>query len=487
MDPDENRADFELLTSRWSDDLSGGSSRASSAVADHEVWPLSIRPSFVDHYMTGESVGSGSYAQVYECIDTRTLERCAMKVVDKAYLRRQAPTALSNQLREIRLLRHLHHPNIISMRECLHRGPKIHIILEYCPFALSDLLADQPDNKLNISVARDLFHQLCYGLQHLHSLGIVHRDIKPQNLLITNCGLLKIIDFGVSHILSIWNTSNDCSNYEGSPLFQAPEVVCGQASYSGFKVDVWSSGVTLYLMLFGAYPFMDEALLMLYDRILGQDFEMPNCAPNELILTDLIAIMLDKDASRRASIEQVLEHPWLQLKCFHSYAEEHVEFVDLVTSRQQPDLGQATSGGRSSARRDVYSSMSVLPYLYRHHFPLLPVTKAARRRSPSGSTSQSSAISSVDEQRPAIDRSIGEPSSSGPMPAREPTDDPNRILAHHDEPSDDAEAEGGRQNRLEWGTREQYELLRVPPVRANRVINAARRRKRRTQHRPGQS
>lgn len=473
----EDKRDFELLTRHHSQtstpSMSSLSSRPITSSPD-EIWPLYITPNFIEHYITGEIIGTGSYAEVRECIDTLTLERCALKIINKDYLRRQAPRALSNQMQEIRLLRHLRHPNIITMRGCLFKGPRIYIILEYCSFVLSDLLDEQIDNKLNVSIARDLFCQLCLGLNYLHSCGVVHRDIKPQNLLITNCGTLKIIDFGVSQILSMWNYNDLCSNYEGSPLFQAPEVVCGQPEYAGFKVDVWSSGVTLYLMLCGQYPFMDDALLGLYDKILGQDFQVPDFLPTKLVLTDLFAIMLDKNSDQRATIDQVLEHPWLKFQMNHDSDDEHVEFVDLVLSRQ-PQQQLSSQLFVPSYQRDVYKSISVLPYLYKHHFPDLPVTKVKRSSSELSDSStcnllttlslnNSSSPSVSPTSSASIDNQRAPSSASNDRSTSEETNSPNRVL--------DDETE------VEWGTKEQYHLMKVPPIRANRVNYPRRRRSR---------
>lgn len=454
---DQNKIDFELLRHR-----SSPSSTASSdkSTIDLNVWPLHLTPNFIRHYITGEIIGSGSYAEVRECVDTFTLERLAMKIVNKDYLRRQAPGALANQLQEIKLLRRLHHTNIVVMRDCLTIGSYIYIILEYCSFNLSDLLAEQSQAKLDPSLARDFFHQICSGVSYLHSTGIVHRDIKPQNMLINNNGILKIIDFGVAQILSIWQRSATCKNYEGSPLFQAPEVVAAMKEYVGTKVDVWSCGVTLYLMLFGEYPFMHEALLGLYDKILGQNFRIPQGPPGQAILSDLLSILLDKDYRRRATIDEVLQHPWLNLQ--HAAGsndddDEDSEFIDFVlssakshisrgpptvTQEAAPSVSQPLVVSKSSPLADVYKSMSVLPYLYRHHFPKLPL---ARRNS--SSSAQSERI----------------------LFQAKPEDNESHTLETSDQQKPSSSESDYEDENVQWGTREQYELMKLPQVRANRL------------------
>lgn len=441
----EDKLDFRLLTRQLSRSPSSAASSIESSPngEEAEVWPLHLTATFVEHYIIGESVGSGSYAEVRESINTHTLQRCVLKIINRNHLRRRAPRALANQLDEIRLLRRLKHVNVVEMTECLFIGAKVYIALEFCSFNLDELLREQcatNRNKLDVLIARDLFYQLCCGLNYLHAIGVVHRDIKPQNLLITNCGTLKIIDFGVSRLLSMWTQDDLCSNYEGSPLFQAPEVISSSQRYSGFKVDVWSAGVTLYLMLYGQYPFMDEALLGLYDKILGEKFVVPDEPPTQLALIDLLNKMLDKDHQSRASIEQLLQHCWLKL---HSPLGKGEFFEFVASSSSASSQVKSGAGYVTSHMKDMYKSMSVLPYLYRHHFPNLPITKASKS-SPSAYGERTLVLNEI----------------SPPPPP---------LLATTSESSSDSDS-----NQIEWGTREQYRLMKVLPIRANRV--ASRRR-----------
>lgn len=443
---DENKADFVLLQQRLARNAgapaaSSSSSSTTSTNSDtsvlSEIWPLRLSTSIIDDYVLGDVIGTGSYAQVRECIDRRSLERFAIKIVDTAYLKRKAPLSLVNQQQEIRLLKRLKHENIISMRECIMKDTKLYIVLDFCTYVLHDLLAHQPDKRLNADLARDLFTQLMHGMRYLHSLGIVHRDIKPQNLLITNCGKLKIIDFGVSHLLSMWQRDDICSNYEGSPLFQAPEVVTGQPKYAGYKVDVWSAGVTLYLMLFGRHPFEDDALLGLYDKILAEHWSIPAgiCMPNLRILIDLLALMLDKCAERRASVERVMTHPWLQLrpKNHPKQSEGHSEFLELATCVSY--MEQFTSTRTQQPAMDVYRSTSVLPYLHNIHYPEYTATKPRRSRS-------------------TTPTSCDTPETSRPTSVDPYNKDPHEVV--DDQP-------------IEWGTERQYKLLKIPRIRANRI------------------
>lgn len=481
---DENKLDFSLLTKQLS--LISSDSSISSRLSS-ESWPLFLNVHFVDHYIFGDIIGNGSYATVRECIDTRNLERCVVKIVDKNYLNRQAPLALRNQLQEIKLLKRLNNHNIIELKECLFKGPKIYIVLEYCSYVLSDLLAEKKGNKLCSTLARNLFHQLCCGLNYLHSNRVVHRDIKPQNLLITTCGVLKIIDFGVSHILPMFTTDDLCSNYEGTPLFQAPEVVSGQTEYAGFKVDVWSSGITLYLMLYGQYPFYDNTLLGLYDKILSDNFKSisDESVPCKEVLDDLIACMLDKVVDRRASIEQVLEHPWMTIDCSVQF-QGHSEFIELnqgngkftnsneensqnnkqetrhdIIKEQTTILNAANNNNKY---KDIYRSMTVLPYLHNHHFPNLPVMKVKAKSDQTINSDRSSSNSISPSITPSISPiALNETHPSSANSEASSLSHCSSVLNHND-PHEVIE-----DRPIEWGTEEQYKLLKIPHVRANRI------------------
>lgn len=108
-----------------------------------------------------------------------------------------------------------------------------------------EILDHAPQKKLPLFQAHKYFQQLIDGLEYLHGRGVIHKDIKPGNLLLTLDHTLKISDFGVAEQLDSFASDDTCTTGQGSPAFQPPEIANGHESFSGFKVDIWSSGVTL--------------------------------------------------------------------------------------------------------------------------------------------------------------------------------------------------------------------------------------------------
>lgn len=143
-----------------------------------------------------------------------------------------------------------------------------------------------------------------------HNLGIIHRDIKPANLMITPDRILKISDFGVASELNQFSQSDVCTHSFGSPAFQSPQIATGKKSFSGFKLDIWAGGVTLYVLVTGQYPFQGTNVFNLYEQIAKAEYEIPGWV--EKPLADLIRGMMSRDEETRFTIQQIKENEWFQ-------------------------------------------------------------------------------------------------------------------------------------------------------------------------------
>ena len=224
---------------------------------------------------------------------------------------RKIPGGEANVRKEIELLRRLRHPNVIALEQVLYADSreKTYLVMEYCVTGLQNLLDKAEGKKFPIWQAHNYFSQLVAGLDYLHSHGVVHRDIKPGNILLTRDGTVKISDFGVAEQLDPYLASDISISSLGSPAFQPPEIALGREEFSAFKVDIWAAGVTLYNMVTGAYPFMGTNLYNLFQNIGAGEFTLPDSL--DPALQDLIRRMLTHDPATRASLADVRSHPWV--------------------------------------------------------------------------------------------------------------------------------------------------------------------------------
>ncbi|NP_001288783.1 serine/threonine-protein kinase STK11 isoform 3 [Mus musculus] len=217
----------------------------------------------------------------------------------------------------------------------------MYMVMEYCVCGMQEMLDSVPEKRFPVCQAHGYFRQLIDGLEYLHSQGIVHKDIKPGNLLLTTNGTLKISDLGVAEALHPFAVDDTCRTSQGSPAFQPPEIANGLDTFSGFKVDIWSAGVTLYNITTGLYPFEGDNIYKLFENIGRGDFTIPcDCGPP---LSDLLRGMLEYEPAKRFSIRQIRQHSWFRKK--HPLAEA------LVPIPPSPDT------------KDRWRSMTVVPYL----------------------------------------------------------------------------------------------------------------------------
>ncbi|XP_002732086.2 serine/threonine-protein kinase stk11-like [Saccoglossus kowalevskii] len=304
--------------------------------------PRKKRAKLIGKYLMGDTLGEGSYGKVKEVLDTETLCRRAVKILKKKKLRK-IPNGETNVQREIRLLKRLKHKNIINLVEVLYNDEKqkMYLVMEYCVGGLQEMLDSCPDKKFPIWQAHDYFSQLVNGLEYLFSVGIIHKDIKPGNLLLTTDGTLKISDLGVAERLDQFLEGDTCKTSQGSPAFQPPEIANGLDYFSGFKVDVWSAGITLFNITTGKYPFEGDNIYKLFENIGKGEFTVPDeCGP---LLAELLRGMLEYDPDKRFSIQQIKQHSWVQKK--------HPIIGDAVPLPPLPDS------------TDMLRSMTVVPYL----------------------------------------------------------------------------------------------------------------------------
>lgn len=224
----------------------------------------------VGKYEVGRTIGEGTFAKVKFAQNTETGESVAMKVLDRATIKKHK---MADQIkREISIMKLVRHPHVVRLHEVLADRKKIFIILE---FITGGELFDKivKNGKLSENDSRRYFQQLIDGVDYCHSKGVYHRDLKPENLLLDSQGYLKISDFGLSalRVEGVKLLQTTC----GTPNYVAPEVL-SHKGYDGAIADIWSCGVILYVLLAGYLPFDEVDLSTLYCKIKNVEFSCPS-------------------------------------------------------------------------------------------------------------------------------------------------------------------------------------------------------------------
>ncbi|XP_022875601.1 phosphoenolpyruvate carboxylase kinase 1-like [Olea europaea var. sylvestris] len=261
-------------------------------------------------YTVKEEIGRGKYGVVFRCHSAITGDCFAVKSIDKRLVQNDAVDrqCLYNEAKIMQLVSSNNHPNVLKIFDIYEDDSFLHIILEYCQSSdLFDRINARPI--FTESEALDVMVPLMEAIAHCHRHGIAHRDIKPDNILFNDKNELKLADFGSAEF---FNDSQPMSGIVGTPYYVAPEVLAGNCYNE--KIDVWSTGVILYIMLAGIPPFYGESAKEIFDAVLRANLRFPMRIFNSVSpgAKDLLRWMLCKDVSRRFSADQVLRHPWMK-------------------------------------------------------------------------------------------------------------------------------------------------------------------------------
>jgi len=250
---------------------------------------LFFRGQMLGKYRIVSPLGSGGFGTVYLAEDTWIDKKVALKVAH-----RQQGLDFGQLLREPRLLASLNHPNIVSVLTAEKEGDHFFIVMEYVQGQTLEQLILR-EGALDLTRALDFTCQICNGVDHAHKSGILHRDLRPGNIQVSDTGLLKVRDFGTSRFLEI---AAHGTTVIGSPPYMAPEQFQGKAVFAS---DVYSIGVTMYQMLTGVLPYNTPTPADL-DRLLRGELVTPPRLKNSQIpkaINDIVMKALQAEPSAR--------------------------------------------------------------------------------------------------------------------------------------------------------------------------------------------
>ncbi|KAI5607177.1 NUAK family SNF1-like kinase 2 [Silurus asotus] len=289
-----------------------------------------------------ETLGKGTYGKVKKAVD-RTGKLVAIKSIRKENIKDEQD--LIHIRREIEIMSSLNHPYIITIYEVFENKDKIVIVMEYA--SKGDLFDYISEKRLSEREARHLFRQIVSAVHYCHQNGVVHRDLKLENILLDTNGDVKIADFGLS---SLYRRDEYLQTYCGSPLYASPEIVNGRP-YKGPEVDSWSLGVLLYTLVHEAMPFDGRDYRTLVRQISTGDYRKPT-KPSDAC--GLIRWMLMVNPDRRATLEEIAGHWWLNWGYQRPLLAENVT-TGTTTSSQTSNSARITDWLRRTSRPLLHS------------------------------------------------------------------------------------------------------------------------------------
>ncbi|XP_061381525.1 serine/threonine-protein kinase par-1 isoform X2 [Danaus plexippus] len=256
----------------------------------------------VGNYQLEKTIGTGNFAVVKLATHAITKSKVAIKIIDKSRL---GEDNLKKTFREIAIMKKLRHPHIVRLYQVMESSHTLYLVTEYAPNGeIFDHLVSK--GRMPESEAARSFSQMVAAVGYCHSSGIVHRDLKAENLLLDKDMNIKLADFGFSNE---YTAGSPLSTWCGSPPYAAPELFEGR-QYDGPKADIWSLGVVLYVLVCGALPFDGCTLSELRAVVLSGKFRIPYFMSQEC--EHLIRHMLVVEPERRLSLRGVARHRWLQ-------------------------------------------------------------------------------------------------------------------------------------------------------------------------------
>uniref|UniRef100_A0A093UVX7 Calcium/calmodulin-dependent protein kinase kinase 1 n=1 Tax=Talaromyces marneffei PM1 TaxID=1077442 RepID=A0A093UVX7_TALMA len=299
----------------------------------------------INQYIIKQEIGRGSFGAVHLAVDQYGSEY-AVKEFSKARLKKRQQSHMLRRPRgpqrpgtgfnsplhrhpsgtdeaqeghpldlirqEIAIMKKLNHSNLVSLIEVLDDPTEdsLYMVMEMCKKGvIMKVGLDQKKDPYEDERCRLWFRDLILGIEYLHAQGIVHRDIKPDNCLLTSDDVLKVVDFGVSEMFAK-DSDMYTAKSAGSPAFLPPELcVVKHGDVSGKAADIWSMGVTLYCLRYGHIPFEKQSIFELYESIRNDDFDLGNEQDDDF--KDLMHRILEKDPAKRIKMSELRNHPWV--------------------------------------------------------------------------------------------------------------------------------------------------------------------------------
>ncbi|XP_055958834.1 serine/threonine-protein kinase PLK4-like [Patella vulgata] len=254
-------------------------------------------PDNVKNYQIFNLLGNGGFASVYRGVRNETGQVVAIKMIDKKVMKQNGMT--ERVCKEVEIHSRLKHPSILQLESYFEDSDYVYLVLELCENGELYKYLQRSSMILQENKAKDYMNQIVEGVLYLHSHGILHRDLKLSNILLTKDHQLKIADFGLATQLSVVGEKR--YTMCGTPNFISPEVIT-RSSHS-LEADVWSLGCMLYTFLVGKPPFDTDAITSTLTKVVAAEYKIPKHL--SMKARDLIRCLLQKNPKERISLKGI--------------------------------------------------------------------------------------------------------------------------------------------------------------------------------------
>jgi len=316
------------------------SSPTPSTAPEHaRAMPLLESKTALDDYVIIRPVGEGSFGKVFQARQRYSGRACAMKFIPK---HGKSEKDLRSLRSEIDIMKTLNHPNVIKMLDAFETANEFVVVMEFAQGVLFDIL--EHDTSLPEREVREIAIQLIDALHYLHENRVIHRDLKPQNILIGTDRVVKVCDFGFARSLS--QSSLVMTSIKGTPLYMAPELV--QEQPYDRTVDLWSVGVILYELYVGQPPFYTNSIYSLIQKIVKDPLVWPDdMSPS---FKSFLQGLLNKKPSQRLQWPSLLDHPFVR-KDAPGEERENEPFYEIPATEESSTLKTPTKSMTDRPRR----------------------------------------------------------------------------------------------------------------------------------------
>lgn len=320
------------------------------------------RNAFYGKYEIGPEIGRGGFSTVYSCRQRQNQAQYAVKIVDLRPLRLREKFNPSRLRREVDIMKRLRHPNIVEFIEGFETEEQLLMVMELCPGEeLFDVILAR--QRFSERDAKPVFAQVTGALYYLHCLNIIHRDVKPENILILNRKdnhgniIAKLLDFGLSKNAGAGSAAK---TFVGTPCYLSPEVEYtskGLGGTYGLPADCWSLGAVLYVMLVARFPEFEQnpqtgkIVLKLPPQLWGDISQEAK---------HLVSSLMNTNPNARLTTREALLHPWLGAyrSSPHELDTIAVSSYDLGQNLQEEAEAEATRMEQEGIAGEEYDELT---------------------------------------------------------------------------------------------------------------------------------